>query len=83
MVASVCTSEAKSFSGESMSLGDEEAWLKWQFTAVLIKCFLRDLTVSCYLLFLSEIAVKLVLYSGKCMERVIKPTVTSQMRNKC
>lgn len=78
-----CTSGAQSFSGESVSLGGEETWIKWQFVAVLIKCFLQDLTITCYLLLVPKIAVNCVLYSGKCMERVIKPAVTSQVRNKC
>lgn len=36
-----------------------------------------------YLLLLPKIAVNFVLYSGKCLERVIKPAATFQVRNKC
>lgn len=73
---------AQSFSGQNMSLAGEEAWIKWQFTAVLRKYFLGDLTLI-YLLLLPKIAVNFVLYSGKCMEEVMAPAVTSQVRNKC
>lgn len=70
-------------SGDSVSLGGEGACIKWQFTVALWKCFLQDLAIICYLLLLPTIAVNFVLYSGKCMERVIKPAATSQVRHKC
>lgn len=73
---------AQTFSGQSMSLAGEEAWVKWQFTAVLRKYFLGDLTII-YLLLPPKIAVNFVLYSGKHMEEVMAPAVTSQVRSKC
>lgn len=73
---------AQSFSGQNMFLAGEEAWIKWQFTAVLRKYFLGDLTLI-YLLLLPKIAVNFVLYSGKCMEKMKAPAVTSQVRKKC
>lgn len=66
-----------------MSLGGEEAWSKWQFIVAVRKCFLWDLSITCYLLLLPKIAVNFALYSGKCMETVIKPAATSQVGNKC
>lgn len=74
---------SKPLSEESVSLGDEEAWIKWKFTAALRKCFLWDLAITCYLLLQPKIAVNFVLYSGKCTKRMIKPTATSQVRNRC
>lgn len=60
--------------------------IKWQFTAVLRRCLLeikQSLTITCYLLFLPKITVNFVLYPENCMEKVIKPAATSQVRNRC
>lgn len=82
VVVGFCASWPQSFSGQSMSLEGEEAWIKWQFTAVLRKCFPGDLTIT-ELLLVPKIAENFVLYSERYRERVIKPAVTSQVRNKC
>lgn len=79
----VCAPGTQPLSGDSVSLGGEGAWIKRQFTVALRKCFLWDLAITCYLLLLPTIAVNFVLYSGKCMETVIKPAAASQVRNKC